>query len=399
MNKLVEKKVDGELISPVLPDDIKNYLIDIDGTICDDIPNEEPERMATAELYPDALETLNKWYDQGHYITFFTSRVEEHREVTEVWLKENGFKYHGLLMGKPRGGNYHWVDNHIVRATRFDGKFTDLVEKEVSIFKFLNHNTMSELQVKTLAECMAEGKQVDILFWVGSAGSFDDRAKKITRAFVQILNKAGVNFGVLGSEESSSGDAAKRAGNEFLFQMQAMMNIEVMNGYNVKRIVTTCPHSYNTLKNEYKGLGGDYKVQHHTEFIAELLAEGKLTLQETLRGTKITYHDPCYLGRANNVYDIPRELIKSLGVELVEMKRSKRKSFCCGAGGAQMFKEPENGAQDININRTEEALALKPDIIATGCPFCNTMMTDGVKAVDEGAAQVKDIAELIAENL
>ena len=255
------------------------------------------------------------------------------------------------------------------------------------------------IKVPTVAELTAEGKTPEILFWVGSAGSFDDRAKKITRAFVQILNKAGVNFGVLGSEESSSGDAAKRAGNEFLFQMQAMMNIEVMHGYNVKRIVTTCPHSYNTLKNEYKGLGGDYKVQHHTEFIAELLAEGKLNITGNLKGTKITYHDPCYLGRANNVYDIPRELIKSLGVELVEMKRSKRKSFCCGAGGAQMFKEPENGAQDININRTEEALALKPDIIATGCPFCNTMMTDGVKAVDEGAAQVKDIAELIAENI
>ena len=258
---------------------------------------------------------------------------------------------------------------------------------------------MSELQVKTIAKFMEEGKEVDILFWVGSAGSFDDRAKKITRAFVKIMNTAGVNFGVLGSEESSSGDAAKRAGNEFLFQMQAMMNIEVMNGYNVKRIVTTCPHSYNTLKNEYKGLGGDYKVQHHTEFIAELISEGKLKVTGNLNGKKITYHDPCYLGRANNVYDSPRELIKLLGVELVEMKRSKRKSFCCGAGGAQMFKEPEKGQQDININRTEEALALKPDIIATGCPFCNTMMTDGVKAVDEGSSQVKDIAELIAENL
>lgn len=258
---------------------------------------------------------------------------------------------------------------------------------------------MSELQVKTMAELMAEGKEADILFWVGSAGSFDDRAKNITRAFVQILNQGGVNFGVLGSEESSSGDAAKRAGNEFLFQMQAMMNIEVMNAYNVKRIVTTCPHSYNTLKNEYKGLGGDYKVQHHTEFITELLSEGKLKITGNLNGKKVTYHDPCYLGRANNVYDIPRELIKSLGVELVEMKRSKRLSFCCGAGGAQMFKEPENGNQDININRTEEALALNPDIIATGCPFCNTMMTDGVKAVNEGIAEVKDIAELIVENL
>jgi heterodisulfide reductase subunit D len=258
---------------------------------------------------------------------------------------------------------------------------------------------MSELQVKTMAEFMAEGKEADLLFWVGSAGSFDDRAKKITRAFVKIMNKAGVNFGVLGAEESSSGDAAKRAGNEFLFQMQAMTNIEVMNAYNVKRIVTACPHSYNILKNEYKGLGGDYKVQHHTEFIAELVSEGQLTISANLKGTKVTYHDPCYLGRANNVYDAPRDLIKSLGVELVEMKRTKSRSFCCGAGGSQMFKEPEPGAQDININRTEEALGLKPDIIATGCPFCNTMMTDGVMAVSEGAAQVKDIAELIAENI
>ena len=258
---------------------------------------------------------------------------------------------------------------------------------------------MSELQVKTMAEFMAAGKEADLLFWVGSAGSFDDRAKKITRAFVKIMNKAGVNFGVLGAEESSSGDAAKRAGNEFLFQMQAMTNIEVMNTYNIKRIVTACPHSYNILKNEYKGLGGDYKVQHHTEFIAELVSEGKLTISTSLRGTKVTYHDPCYLGRANNVYDAPRDLIKSLGVELVEMKRTKSRSFCCGAGGSQMFKEPEPGSQDININRTEEALELKPDIIATGCPFCNTMMTDGVKSVKEGAAEVKDIAELIAENI
>ena len=258
---------------------------------------------------------------------------------------------------------------------------------------------MSELQVKTMAEFMAEGKEADLLFWVGSAGSFDDRAKKITRAFVKIMNKAGVNFGVLGAEESSSGDAAKRAGNEFLFQMQAMTNIQVMNAYNVKRIVTACPHSYNILKNEYKGLGGDYKVQHHTEFIAELVSEGQLTISANLKGTKVTYHDPCYLGRANNVYNAPRDLIKSLGVQLVEMKRTKSRSFCCGAGGSQMFKEPEPGAQDININRTEEALGLKPDIIATGCPFCNTMMTDGVMAVSEGAAQVKDIAELIAENI
>ena len=258
---------------------------------------------------------------------------------------------------------------------------------------------MSELQVKTMAEFMAEGKEADILFWVGSAGSFDDRAKKITRAFVQIMNKAGVSFGVLGTEESSSGDAAKRAGNEFLFQMQAMKNIEVMNTYKIKRIVTTCPHSYNTIKNEYPSLGGNYTVQHHTEFISDLIAEGKLTITGDLKGKEIVYHDPCYLGRANRVYDSPRSLIKSLGVDVVEMKRSKSRSFCCGAGGSQMFKDAERGDKEINIDRTEEARALKPDIIATGCPFCNTMMADGVKAVDDGAAQVLDIAELIAENI
>ena len=258
---------------------------------------------------------------------------------------------------------------------------------------------MSELQVKTMAEFMAEGKEVDILFWVGSAGSFDDRAKKITKAFVKIMNTAGVNFGVLGTEESSSGDAAKRAGNEFLFQMQAMTNIEVMNAYKVNRIVTTCPHSYNTIKNEYPSLGGNYNVQHHTEFISNLITEGKLTITGDLKGKEIVYHDPCYLGRANRVYDSPRSLIRSLGVDVVEMKRSKSRSFCCGAGGSQMFKDAERGDKEINIDRTEEALALNPDIIATGCPFCNTMMTDGVKAVDDGAAEVKDIAELIAENI
>lgn len=258
---------------------------------------------------------------------------------------------------------------------------------------------MKEIQVKTMAELKSEGKEPDVLFWVGSAGSFDDRAKKITKAFVKIMNKASINFGVLGIEERSSGDAAKRAGNEFLFQMQAITNIEVMNGYNVKNIVTTCPHSYNTIKNEYKELGGNYEVKHHTELIAELINDKKIIIKNKLAGKKVTYHDPCYLGRGNNIYDIPRDVIKSLGVELLEMKRSKRKSFCCGAGGAQMFKESENGSQEININRTEEALELKPDIIATGCPFCNTMMTDGVKNVNEGASEVLDIAELIAENI
>ena len=259
---------------------------------------------------------------------------------------------------------------------------------------------MSELYVKTMAEFMLEGKSPDILFWVGSAGSFDDRVKKITRAFVKIMNKAGVSFGVLGTEESSSGDAAKRAGNEFLFQMQALANIQVLNAYNVKHIVTTCPHSYNTLKNEYPSLGGNYRVQHHTEFISDLLLTGMLSVNSSLEGKKIVYHDPCYLGRANKVYDAPRTLINLLGVKLVEMKRSKARSFCCGAGGSQMFKDTENGNKEINIERTEEALSLNPNIIATGCPFCNTMMTDGIKYLTEGnTTEVLDVAELIADHI
>ena len=258
---------------------------------------------------------------------------------------------------------------------------------------------MDLLKVKKISEFINNGETPEILFWVGSAGSFDERAQKITRAFVTILNKCNVNFAVLGEEESSSGDAAKRAGNEFLFQMQALMNIEILNSYNVTRIITTCPHSYNTIKNEYKGLGGSYFVQHHTEFLEELFDKGDLVLSKNLNGQKVTYHDPCYLGRGNDVYDPPRSLIKKLGVILQEMPRNKRKSFCCGAGGAQMFKEAENGTNEINIVRTQEALDTKPDIIATGCPFCNTMLTDGVKNISENSAKVLDIAELIAECL
>src|SRR5690606_6249374 len=260
---------------------------------------------------------------------------------------------------------------------------------------------MSEtLKVPTMAECAAEGKQPDILFWVGSAGSYDDRAKKITRAFVKILNKANVDFAVLGTEESSTGDVAKRAGNEFLFQMQALANIEILNAYGVKHIVTACPHSYNTLKNEYPELGGRYQVQHHTQFIEELIKSGRLKIgrENTFKGKRITFHDPCYLGRANDVYEAPRELLKTLGVDLVEMKRNRKTALCCGAGGAQMFKEPEKGDKDINVLRTEDALETEPNIIATGCPYCNTMMTDGIKAKEkESDVAVMDIAELIAD--
>jgi Fe-S oxidoreductase len=250
-----------------------------------------------------------------------------------------------------------------------------------------------------MSELAAQGKQPEILFWVGCAGSFDDRAKKITKAFVKILNKAQIDFAVLGTEESCTGDPAKRSGNEFLFQMQAMTNIEVLNAYDVKRIVTTCPHCFNTLKNEYPELGGKYEVIHHTQLLKSLLNEGKLTVEGgSFRGKKITFHDPCYLGRANNIYEAPRVLIKKLEAELVEMKRCKQNGLCCGAGGAQMFKEPEKGNKDINIERTEEALITQPDVIAAGCPFCNTMMSDGIKAKEkEQDVKVLDIAEMIAE--
>ena len=255
------------------------------------------------------------------------------------------------------------------------------------------------MHVPTLAEFAAEGKKPEVLFWVGCAGSFDERAKKITKSFVKILQKATVSFAVLGAEESCTGDPAKRSGNEFLFQMQAMANIKVMNDYQVTRIVTTCPHCFNTLKNEYPSIGGNYQVMHHTKFINTLLKEKRFTISGSFyKGKRITYHDPCYLGRANQVYEAPRELIHKLDADLVEMKNCKSKALCCGAGGAQMFKEPEKGNKDINIERTEQAMETQPEIIAAACPFCNTMMTDGVKnkEKDEGV-EVQDIAELISK--
>lgn len=255
------------------------------------------------------------------------------------------------------------------------------------------------IHVPTMAEITANGETPEILFWVGCAGSFDDRAKKITKAIVKILNKAEVKFAVLGTEESCTGDPAKRAGDEFTFQMMAVQNIEVMNMYNVKKVVTGCPHCFNTLKNEYPDLGGNYEVLHHSQFINQLISEGRLVIKEggTFKGKKITFHDPCYLGRANNVFEAPRALIEKLDAELVEMKRCKTKGLCCGAGGAQMFKEAEKGDKEVNIERTEDALETKAEVIAAGCPFCNTMMTDGIKNFNkEEEVQVLDIAELIA---
>ena len=269
----------------------------------------------------------------------------------------------------------------------------------VSVFIIYNSKLIIIMNVPTMAEMMAQGKQPEVLFWVGSAGSYDDRAKKITRAFVKILNKAYVDFAVLGTEESSTGDAAKRAGNEMVFQMQAMTNIEILNAYEVKKIVTCDPHSFNTLKNEYPELGGIYEVFHHTQFIKQLIRDGRLLLSNSMNNERVTFHDPCYLGRANDEYESPRDLIRRLGVNLVEMKRNKRNALCCGAGGAQMFKEPEKGDLDVNVLRTRDALKTDPKIIATGCPYCNTMMTDGVKAENkEDSVEVLDIAELIANS-
>ncbi|MCW1953146.1 MAG: (Fe-S)-binding protein [Flavobacteriia bacterium] len=257
----------------------------------------------------------------------------------------------------------------------------------------------NQLMVPTMAAVAAAGKEAEILFWVGCAGSFDDRAKKITKAFVKILNKAGVSFAVLGAEESCSGDPAKRSGNEFLFQMQAAGNIATLNAYGVKKVVTACPHCFNTLKNEYPVLGGHYEVVHHTQLLKDLMNEGRLNLEGgAYKGKKITFHDPCYLGRANGVYEAPRELIKKLDAQLVEMKNCKQKGLCCGAGGAQMFKDAEPGDKEINIARTEEALEVQPDVIAAGCPFCNTMLSDGIKNKEKEAdIPVLDIAELIAQ--
>jgi heterodisulfide reductase subunit D len=256
------------------------------------------------------------------------------------------------------------------------------------------------MMIPTMAELTAKGESPEILFWVGCAGSFDDRAKRVTKAFVKILNAVNVKFAVLGTEETCTGDPARRAGNEFLFQMQAMSNIQVLNGYNIKKIVTACPHCFNTIKNEYPELGGNYEVIHHSTFLQQLINDGKIKLEGggSFKGKKITYHDSCYLGRANNIYEAPREVLQALDADLVEMKRCRTTGLCCGAGGAQMFKEPEKGKQDINIARTEDALSTGATTIAVACPFCMTMMTDGVKNKEkESSVQVRDLAELIAE--
>lgn len=258
------------------------------------------------------------------------------------------------------------------------------------------------MQVPTMAELAAEGKSPEILFWVGCAGSFDQRAQKITRAFATILQELKINFAILGKEETCTGDPVRRAGNEFMFQMMAYQNIQVLNNYQIRKIVTTCPHCFNVLKNEYPELGGQYEVIHHATYLQQLIQEGRIKLQGggSFKGKKITYHDSCYLGRANGIYEAPRQVLELLDAELVEMKRCRTNGLCCGAGGAQMFKEEEKGAVRINQERTNEALDTGAQVIAAACPFCNTMLTDGVKGKEkEAEVQVLDIAELVAASL
>lgn len=258
------------------------------------------------------------------------------------------------------------------------------------------------MHVPTMAEMIANGETPDILFWVGCAGSYDQRAQKITRAFATILHKVGIRYAILGKEELCTGDPARRAGNEFMFQMMAYQNIQLLNGYGIKKIVTACPHCFNTLKNEYPELGGNYEVIHHASFIQQLIDEGRITMREKgdFKGKKITYHDSCYLGRANNIYEAPRKVLEALDAELVEMKRCKSNGLCCGAGGAQMFKEEEKGITRINLERSNEALNTGATIIAAACPFCNTMLSDGVKNSNkEEQVYVLDLAELIAQSI
>jgi heterodisulfide reductase subunit D len=258
------------------------------------------------------------------------------------------------------------------------------------------------MQIPTVAELAMSGAAPEVLFWVGCSGSFDQRAQKITKAFATILNKVGINFAILGKEEVCTGDPARRAGNEFMFQMMAYQNIQILNNYGIKKIVTTCPHCFNIFKNEYPELGGNYEVVHHTSFLQQLIDEGKIKLKEggIYKGKRITYHDSCYLGRANDIYEAPRKVLEALDAELVEMKRCRSKGLCCGAGGAQMFKEEEPGNKRINYERIEEALQTESGIVAAACPFCNTMLTDGVKSKEqEESVKVMDVAELVAASM
>ncbi len=257
------------------------------------------------------------------------------------------------------------------------------------------------ITVPVMADLAAQGRKPEYLFWVGSAGAFDDRYKKVSRAFVKILHHLNIDYAVLGTEEMDSGDVARRAGNEMLFQMQAMMNIEILNGYEVKKIITCDPHDFNTLKNEYPDFGGNYEVLHHSLFLEQMIREGKLKLpSKTFANAKMTFHDPCYLGRGNGIYEAPRKVLDAIGGVKVEMPRNRSHALCCGAGGGQMFKEAEKGNKEIFIERSEEAIGTGADIIVTACPFCMVMMTDGIKYKNkEEHIKNYDIAELVAMSM
>ncbi len=249
-----------------------------------------------------------------------------------------------------------------------------------------------------MSQLAANNEQPEILFWVGCAGSFDPRAQRVTIAFTKILNALSIKFAILGNEEACSGDPARRAGNEFIFQMMALQNIQTLNTYNIKKIVATCPHCFNTLKNEYPALGGHYDVLHHSVFLQQLIDAGKLKVEGgDFKGKKITYHDSCYIGRANNIYEAPRTVIASLDADFVEMKRCRTNGLCCGAGGAQMFKEDEPGNKRINIERAEEIIATGAKAVVANCPFCITMLSDGMKAKDQQDVMVYDLSELIVQ--
>jgi len=258
-----------------------------------------------------------------------------------------------------------------------------------------------KIEVPVMAEVFAKGEKPEYLFWVGCAGAYDDRYKKVARAFAKILTHLNISYAVLGKEESCTGDPARRAGNEMLYQMQAMQNIELFKMYGVKKIIAICPHCYNIFKNEYPDLGGNYEVISYVEFLDKLIDNGTLKLDiNKFANDRITFHDPCYLGRANGIYDEPRRILKALTTNLIEMDRNKSFALCCGAGGGQMFKEAEKGDKEVFIERTEDALKTNPQIIATSCPFCMTMMTDGIKYKNkEEEIKNYDIAELIAISL
>ena len=254
-----------------------------------------------------------------------------------------------------------------------------------------------KLDIPVMADLFAKGEKPEYMFWIGCAGAYDDRYKKVTRAFTKILSFLNVSYAVLGKEESCTGDPARRAGNEMLYQMQALQNIDLFHRYEVKKILTICPHCFNIFKNEYPDLGGNFEVINYLQFLVPYIESGKLqTENEKLKMTRITFHDPCYLGRANEIYDEPRAILKSISPDFVEMPRNRSFALCCGGGGGQMFKEAEKGDKEVFIERTEEALKTEAEIIATSCPFCMTMLTDGLKYKNkEGEVKNYDIAELI----